>query len=447
MSQQPTPSRRPVRPAEPGQPKNVFVIGLDDENTETLRDVPHAEEYTFHPLLGHDELQHGAVDFEELLDRAQRRLDAFDGSIDAIVGYWDFPASVLVPLLSARYGTRSTSLESVVRCEHKYWSRLEQRKVTDAVPHFGLVDLDADDPRPPEGVRYPMWLKPVKSFSSELAFGVKDDEEFRAAVAEIREGISRIGGPFDTLMRRMELPPEIAEVGGAACLAEEALSGEQYAVEGYVHNGEVTVYGALDSIDYADSPCFLRHQYPSALPESVTARMADVSERVMRQLGMDDATFSIEFFYDARTDELGVLEVNPRHSQSHAELFEYVDGVSNHHCMVSLALGRDPRMPDHKGEYEVAAKWYHRRFADGVVRRAPDRADVERVERDVPGVKVEVKVSEGQRLSELPEQDSYSFELAHVFVAAQSETELLEKYDRVIAALPFAFDDVAAEAA
>lgn len=90
--------------------------------------------------------------------------------------------STLVPLLSAEYGTTSTSLESVVTCEHKYWSRLEQRKVIDEHPRFGMVDLDSDDPRPPGGVDFPMWLKPALAYSSELAFGVSDMREFRTAV-------------------------------------------------------------------------------------------------------------------------------------------------------------------------------------------------------------------------------------------------------------------------
>jgi hypothetical protein len=41
----------------------------------------------------------------------------------------------------------------------------------------------------------------------------------------------------------------------------------------------------------------------------------------------------------------------------------------------------------------------------------------------------------------MPGQDSYSYELAHVFVGADSERELDEKYRRVIAALPFEFDE------
>jgi hypothetical protein len=420
--------------------KNIFVLGMDEENMETLADVPHAEEYRFHPLLTVEELQHGHISFPDLLHKAQETLDAFSGSIDAVVGYWDFPASTLVPILSERYGLRSTSLESVVKCEHKYWSRLEQQKVIDEHPKFALVDL-GDDPAPPPGLRYPMWLKPVKSFSSELAFGVADDEEFRDAVARIREGISRIGKPFEHVLDRLELPPEMADVGGQACLAEEALSGEQVAVEGYVHDGEVTVYGVLDSIDYPGGSSFLRHQYPSALPDPVKQRLADISRRVMTQIGMNSATFSIEFFHDPETGAVNLLEINPRHSQSHAELFEYVDGVPNHHCMVSLALGRDPELPHRAGKYRVAAKWYHRRFSDGVVQRVPTPEEIRALEREIPGTRIDVVPQKGDRLSEMEGQDSYSYELAHIFVGADSEQEMREKYDRCVQALRFEFDE------
>ncbi|MGP3999435.1 ATP-grasp domain-containing protein [Streptomyces sp. 8N706] len=413
---------------------------MDETNLDTLRNVPHAAEYQFHPLLSVEELQVGEIPVAELIEKAEAELDAFDGSIDAIVGYWDFPVSTMVPILCKRYGLRSTSLESVVKCEHKYWSRLEQRKVIDEHPRFALVDLEGEAD-PPADVRFPMWLKPVKSFSSELAFGVEDEKGFRAAVAEIRGGVSRIGRPFEYILDQLVLPPEIAAAGGQACLAEESLTGVQAAVEGYVFDGEVTVYGVLDSINYDDSACFLRHQYPSALPGQVVRRLKDVSERVIRQIGMDSATFSIEYFYDAETDAINLLEINPRHSQSHAEMFEYVDGVPNHHCMISLALGRDPKLPDNKGTYELAAKWYYRRFEDGVVRRRPTAKEVERLEQEIPGLKVDLVPEEGQRLSDMPGQDSYSFELAHIFVGADSEAELREKYDRCVASLRFEFTD------
>ncbi|MFF8437843.1 ATP-grasp domain-containing protein [Streptomyces bacillaris] len=421
--------------------KNIFVIGMDEANRRTLEAVPDADRHRLHPLLTIEELQEGQVTVDELLARARAVLDAHEGGIDAIVGYWDFPVSTLVPLLSEEYRTVSTSLESVVKCEHKYWSRLEQRKVTDAYPRFGMVDLESDDPRPPEGLRFPMWVKPALAYSSELAFGVADLAEFRSAVAEIREGIARVGKPFEAILDLLELPPEMAGVGGEVCLAEEAMTGIQVAVEGYVHRGEVTVYGVLDSINYPGSSSFLRHQYPSTLPAPVIRRLHEVSERTMRQIGMDRATFSIEYFYDPKTADIRLLEINPRHSQSHAEMFQFVDGVPNHHRMFRLVLGGDPAVPPGGGRYRVAAKWYYRWFGEGRVHRVPTAEDLAAIEREIPGVHIDMVPAEGQRLSTVHGQDSYSYEVAHIFTGGDDEDDLRRKFDACVAALGLTFDE------
>lgn len=95
----------------------------------------------------------------DLLDKAGRQLDAFEGSVDAIIGFSDFPVSIMVPLLRQRLdGLRSANLEAVVKCEHKYWSRLEQQKVINEYPQFGLVDPERDVD-PPPGMSYPLWIK------------------------------------------------------------------------------------------------------------------------------------------------------------------------------------------------------------------------------------------------------------------------------------------------
>ncbi|WP_330451432.1 MULTISPECIES: ATP-grasp domain-containing protein [unclassified Streptomyces] len=425
------------------QRKNIFVIGLDEANLPTLNAVPDADACHFHPLLSIEELQGGEVSVDDLMDRARAVLDAHEGSIDAIVGYWDFPVSTLVPMLGREYDTRTTSLESVVKCEHKYWSRLEQRKAVDALPAFGRVDLDSDDPQPPEGVSFPMWVKPALAYSSELAYGVGDMEEFRTAVETIRRGIGRVGEPFDAVLELLDLPPEMEGVGGQVCLAEEAMTGIQVAVEGYANNGEVTVYGVLDSINYPDSPCFLRHQYPSTLPPAVVHRLHDVSERTIRQIGMDAATFSIEYFYDPKTGEVSLLEINPRHSQSHAELFQYVDGVPNHHRMIRLALDEDPVVPGGDGPYRMAAKWYYRWFGEGTVREVPTPEEIAAIEREIPGVRIDMVPSEGQKLSTVPGQDSYSYEIAHIFTGADDEEGLRRKFDQCVAALGLSFDETA----
>ncbi|WP_181763972.1 ATP-grasp domain-containing protein [Streptomyces albidus (ex Kaewkla and Franco 2022)] len=423
------------------RPENIFVLGLDERNRELLHDLPQLEAYRFHELLGQEELmQDESVPLRSLLEKAESRLNAFDGPIDAIVGYWDFPVSSMVPILCERYGLPSASLESVVKCEDKYWSRLEQQKACDAHPAFGLVDLE--NPKPPPGVNFPMWVKPVKAFSSELAFKVEDAEQFDDAIARIREGVGRIGEAFDYVLSMLDLPPDVAEAGGqAACLAEEEISGQELTVEGYCHDGEVHVYGVIDSVLYPDTSSFLRYQYPSRVPDEIADRLADISSRVIRQIGLNNSTFNIEYFWDPEQDQLNIVEVNPRLSQSHAPLFEYVDGVPNHECLIRLALGRDPQLPYRKGPYKHAAKWFLRHFSDAYVRRVPSGSDISRVEREVPDTIVDITAEEGQRLSDLTLQDSYSYELAAFHIGADDEAGLEEKYQRCLELLPFEFDE------
>ncbi|MFL1378986.1 ATP-grasp domain-containing protein [Nocardiopsis protaetiae] len=420
--------------------KNVFVPGLDDRNREILERTPTGRGCDFHPLSTLDDLRSPDLDIDETVAEAERAMDGFGGTVDAVAGYWDFPVTLLVPILAASRGLPSPTLESVVRCEHKYWSRLLQSEVVDEYPAFAVVDLN--DPVPPAEPGYPFWLKPVKSASSELAFRVEDEAGFHAAIAELREGVGRIGRPFGQILDRIDLPPEIAEAGGTSCLAEAALRGVQAAVEGYVHQGECVVYATLDSVDFPGSPAFLRHQYPSSLPEGVRSRMASVASRVIGKLGLDDSTFSVEFFYDPVGDDVRVLEVNPRHSQAHASLFELVDGVANHERMLRLALGREPVLPEGiRGEYAVAAEWYLRRFSDGVATRVPGPEEIGRLEKELSGVDIHIVPQEGRRLSELQAQDSYSFELAKIVIGGADETEMRAKYERCAEELVFGFED------
>lgn len=237
-----------------------------------------------------------------------------------------------------------------------------------------------------------------------------------------------------TFRRRSRRP------GGQACLAEEAVSGRQVTVEGYHDGTDIVVYGVIDSRNYEGTSSFLCYQYPSQLPQPALRRLEDVTRRVIAQIDLR-SVFNIEYFWDEDTDAIHLLEINPRQSQSHAMLFEHVDGVAHHQCMLRLALGQTPDMPYRKGPYSTAAKWFHRHFTDGLVRRIPTADEVASVERAIPGVHIEIEAQQGKHLSELSQQDSYSYNLATVHIGARDTDELTAKYDQILSALPFEIDE------
>jgi hypothetical protein len=419
--------------------KNVFVLGIDDRHLAQLRSLRRADEYRFLELFRREEVKAGPeIPAERILTGARERLAGFDGPIDAVVGYWDFPVSTMLPLLRQPYGLPSASFEAVLKCEHKYWSRLEQtRVVPDNVPRFCAVDPFAEEFRNQITVDYPFWIKPVKSVLSYLGFKVRNDRELDEAIKAIRRAIHRFANPFNYLLQFADLPGEIAEIDGNHCIVESIISrGRQCTLEGYAQRGEIVIYGAIDSIrEGTHRSSFARYQYPSSIPRRVLERMAAITRRFLSHIGYDDAPFNIEFYWDDQSGQISLLEVNTRISKSHCPLFKMVDGEYHHQVMLDLATGQVPRFPHRGGMYKLAAKFMWRVFRDAVVRKVPSAEQLEEICRRRPGADVELHISEGMRLSELQYQDSYSYEIAEIFIGGDSQKELRERYEECKAAM------------
>lgn len=422
-------------------PYNVFVLGLDELGASELASLPDAHDFVFHGLMTLGELQSGTIDVQALLAKAQQQLDAFEGSIDGIVGYWDFPISLMAPILCQRYQLPSKNLLAAVKCEHKYWSRREQQRYIDEYPKFDLIDFQDPHATLPEHMSYPVWAKPIKSFSSEGAYRVTSDRQLQEVLATVRQTPERAGPAFDDILAMLELPEEIADIPGGSYMVEEAAVGRQCTIEGYSWQDEVILTGIVDSLHYDNSSSFLRYKYPSDLPGEVLERIRDVTRRVITGLGLRHSTFNVEYFWDPATDRLVLLEINTRHSQSHAPLFRYVDGLTNHAQMVDLALGREPRHPMNEGYFATASKWMHRRFSDGVVHKIPTAAAVAELEQRYPGTIIEIAVTEGQHLSDSFSQDSYSYMLATIYTTGQTDQDVVDTYQACLNALAFDIED------
>ncbi len=423
--------------------KNVFVVGMNDFNRDLLERTPHAPEYTFRSLLDPAEfLETYEFPIADMVQRGIEQLNQFKQetgeSIDAICGYMDFPVSTMLPLICKEFGTRSPSLESLLKCEHKYWSRVEQQKVIpDNIPEFAAFDPFDDDALSRIDLPYPFWIKPIKSTGSFLGFRINNEEDFVAAIPHIREHIALIGDPFNYVLNQVRLPPEIAGVGGAHCMAESIISGRLCTQEGYSQNGRVESIGIVDSIRYENGISFFRYEYPSTLPYKIQERMQRITETIIPAMGFDDSAFNIEYYWNREQDRIWLLEINTRVSQSHSEVFRKVDGASNQAVTVDAALGRDPEFPSQRGEFPRAAKFFWRLFEDGVVKSAPTPEEIERVGKEVPGTVVRPQATRGMRLSDLLEQDSYSYAICHLFIGGEDQKELLDKYIRCQELLTF----------
>lgn len=421
--------------------RNVFFLGLDDFNRTRLKSIRGADDYRFHGLLEPEAFADVAeFPIQELLTRARWELDRFPGSVDAVIGYMDFPVTIMACILCREHGLRGPTLESVLRCEHKYWSRLEQSEVIGAhIPRFQVFDPFSDHALESVELDYPFWIKPVKSFGSHLGFRIDSTDAFRGALDIIRSEIGRLAEPFDYVLDLADLPDDIACIRGYHCIAEELVAGRQCTLEGAVFGGSVRVHGVVDSIKDRNRSTFNRYQYPSQLPLRIQERMRDVVERFLAHIELDNSAFNAECLWDEANDRIWFMETNPRIAQHHSDLFEKVDGATNHQVALEVALGCPVQFPRREGRFRCAALFFLRRFTDARVERVPTADEVRRLEERFPGTRIQIKVGEGMRLSELLEQDSYSYACAMIYMGADDSTQLLSDYRRCANALDFRF--------
>ncbi|MFW5870461.1 MAG: ATP-grasp domain-containing protein [Candidatus Sumerlaeota bacterium] len=419
--------------------KHIFAIGLDAFNRDKILRTYSSANYDLHSLFEKDEiLRTESYDLKDKVEEARAQLRGFDGLLDGIVAFWDFPATSLMAMLTDEFDLPGPTLYSTLKCEHKYWSRVEQKKVVpDHVPAFACVDPFDEDAREKLDLDYPFWLKPVKAMGSELGFHVEKDEDFYQAIDAIRKGIGKYARSFNYMLSQIDLPDDVEGVGGGHCIAEGIIGGDQFTVSGYVHEGEVHCYGLVDSYSYPGTTSFQHYEYPSDAPDALREKMFDLSKRIIEHFGFDQSPFNIEFYHDKDSDKLWVLEVNPRISHSHGDIYEKVDGVPNHEIMVDLALGQQPVFPERSGKYKKSGKFFLREWEPGEVLRVPNDEEIARLKREIPDIIISLKVEPGEMLDDQSRHDNYSYPVATVHLGADSHEELMERFERCREILQF----------
>jgi biotin carboxylase len=349
--------------------------------------------------------------------------------IAGVISTDDYPGTALAAALAARLGLPGPDPAAALLCQHKFESRRLQRKYAPAaVPDFALLDIEET----PAAIRYPVFVKPVKSYFSIGARLVRSAAELRRE----QRRWSRAGDffrPFEALLKHYTG----VEIGTRRLIAEAPLKGVQATLEGFVRDGRLHRVGIVDSVMFPGTRAFQRFEYPSGAPCEVQDRMAEIAAAVMTGIGYE-GFFNIEFAYDAAAGALHIIEINPRLASQFADLYEKVDGVNSYSLLLDWAMGRAPRARAESGRFRMAASCVLRCFENRTVRRAPGAAELDDVRAAYPDVRVEVLTAPGRRLSE-ELQDGASFRYGIVNLGGDDRRHILARLREVRSRLTFDF--------
>ena len=244
-------------------------------------------------------------------------------------------------LLAERMGWPGTSVQAVLACQHKLYAReVLQRVCPEANLRFSALECAYGDPVP-EGLTYPLFVKPVKAAFSVLATTVQNHAQLQS---HTRFGawelwvIRNLVEPFERVARA-----RLPQVGTAhRMLLEESVNGAQYNLDGYVFDGVVREIGIVQAVMYPGTEAFMRFDYPCALGRAVHEQALEVARKFLAAIGFTHGMFNMEFFHDAASGKLTVIEFNPRMAPQFSDLYRRVDGIDLHRMVLELAWGRDP---------------------------------------------------------------------------------------------------------
>jgi hypothetical protein len=294
----------------------------------------------------------------------------------AVLSHQEHFGVVAAALVAEMLGLPGTPVQAVLAIQHKLYMR---RVLAQVAPE---ANLEAEElpcrygERIPEGLRYPRFVKPVRASFSVLARHVASREALEAHTRfSWRElwVIERLVESYEVL-RRERLP----EAGPAhRMMLEEPIpaSVPQFNLDGWVAGGRVHALGIVDAVMYPGTQAFMRWETPSRLPAAVGERALDVARRFLAAVGFTHGFFNMEFFFDAASGRLAVIEFNPRLASQFGDLYRRTLGLCPHEMSLALALGEDPlAAPRSAPTAGAAASFVYRSFSPAATPRAPGAA-------------------------------------------------------------------------
>ena len=353
------------------------IVGFSRANLDSLDKEPYRFSTAGFDLFSFPSNANLAwFDIERFVARLARQAKAKGWT--AVVSNHEQFGALAAAMLAERMGWPGTSVNAVLACQHKLYARQVMARVC---PHanveFDVLDTQYGAPVP-EGLTYPLFVKPVKAAFSVLARIVKSREELHT---HTRFGgwelwvIRHLVEPFERVFQKRLGPAQSAH----RMMVEAPVNAAQFNLDGYVWRGKAAMFGVVDAIMYPGTQAFMRWDVPSRLPADIQQRALQVAQTFLTEVGFDHGMFNMEFFYDEATDRVTVIEFNPRMASQFSDLYLRVTGVDLHACVLAMAHGQHPdTAPRALPTAGAASSLVYRSFSPDDVCPMPDAGQVQR---------------------------------------------------------------------
>ncbi len=343
--------------------------------------------------------------------------------LDGVFSNNEYFGALVAAVVAEKLGLPGNDPRTVLTAQHKFYARKRHAEIApEATPRFAVFPY-ALGGREEFPFELPCFVKPVKATYSVLARRVDTFDELRRHLLFWpleKYVIKRLVKPFNDLL------PWYTNftLNAHHMIAEEILPGHQVNMDGYVHEGSVRVLGIIDENLFPGTCAFRSFEYPSRVPAEVQARMAALAQKILLGIGYRHGFFNMEFAWDAATDCIRVIEINPRMASQLAVFYEWVDGVNPYAMLLELAAGDAPRHERAAPRFRHAASFAFRKFDGKPLAAHPTPEQVARVQREFPEARLMLYLKRGASLArEMKWLGSYRYAVVNMGAGSSADLQ------------------------
>ncbi|MGB8435283.1 MAG: ATP-grasp domain-containing protein [Burkholderiales bacterium] len=236
-----------------------------------------------------------ALHFDRPEQAADTVLSELDGKLTAVLAVDDSGVE-LAALLAERLGLAGNPGQAVRCVRDKLAFRRMLREHDFLCPDFRHLPTGVDSRSLPRDLKFPVVVKARRLTASRGVIRADDADALMRAVKWVRAIQSRADR-------------DARELG---ILIEDFIPGREYALEGTLECGSLTVLALFDKPDPLDGPYFEETLYvtPSRLPDEIQQRVHQEVARACRAAGLVTGSIHVEVRINDRG--IWILEVAPR---------------------------------------------------------------------------------------------------------------------------------------
>lgn len=211
-------------------------------------------------------------------------------------------------------------------------------------PKFALHVKGDDIEQAMERLGLPLICKPLMGFASQGVIRADNEEQLRKALNNIR-----LENKF-AMRRYYEDEQEAGHV-----LLQQFIPGREYAVDGFVQEGRITILALADKPNVSQGPYFedRLHVMPAKVDAALARRIEDIAGQAVKAIGLNNSPFHIEMRYHRQ--QLFVLEIAAR--VGFINMLQLLHELNVYELMFALKTGQAPRLspsPHYAGSYCIA---------------------------------------------------------------------------------------------